>query len=334
MKNKSFLLLTGLLSGIILASCSSPSIKDTIEVYKDNSVAKIDDLLVKVDHIDASQNYSSVLKGYKSKIYLRFTNDGASEQKINLRDSLITSENDNTTHESGVKIAKDTLGGNEIAFVSYEASTPTPLEENKYSLSTVINDVKYLVHLYAQPDSGRKDFTVNYQIGDKVVNSVKIKENKPLGVDYVYENPNHLSYCGIWSNKDGQAVGSNTRIISDLTLTGVEKNNISYTLNGSDEYVATTLEYIPSDKVAVVPSTFDGKNMTEIGNSFFFSKQVKIIYLPSTITKIEENNFFRCTILKTINYAGTEAEWNAINNLSAGNIPAGVTINFETTFAA
>ena len=333
MKNKSFLLLTGLLSGIILASCSSsPSIKDKIEVYKDNSIAKIDDLLVKVDHIDASQDYSSVLKGYKSKIYLSFTNGGNTEQKINLRDSYITYEADGSTFKSKVKVDKDTIGGNEKVFVSYMAATTTPLSENKYCLKTTINDVKYLLHLYDKPDNERKDFTVTYKIGDQIVNTVTIKENRIIGEDYIYENPNHLSHCSVWKTSDGEPIGSSTIVNSDLTLIGKEKDNILFADIDDSSTSVSSLEYIPSDRVVVVPKLHNGKNVTEIGESFFFSQQVKTIYLPKTITTIKENNFYACTILKEINYEGTEAEYLAIDNMSKDNIPSTVQINYETIF--
>ncbi len=39
-------------------------------------------------------------------------------------------------------------------------------------------------------------------------------------------------------------------------------------------------------------------------------------------------------VLKTINFEGAQAEWNAINNMSINNIPNDVTINFETSYKA
>lgn len=38
-----------------------------------------------------------------------------------------------------------------------------------------------------------------------------------------------------------------------------------------------------------------------------------------SIQKIDENNFYACTILETIYYEGTQDEWNAINNLFKDN---------------
>ena len=332
MKNKSFLLLTSLFSGLILSSCGSPSIKGTIEVYKDNSAAIIDALLVKVDHIDASQDYSSVFKGYKSTIYLRFTNGGNTEQKISIRESSITCEDDYSTFTSAVIADKDTIGGNEIAFVSYTAATATPLSENKYCLTTTINDVQYFLHLYDKPDGARKDYTVTYKIDDQIVNTVTIKENRIIGEDYIYENPNHLSHCGVWKTSDGKPAGASTIVNSDLTLIGNEKENILFADVDDARTRVSSLDYIPSDRVVVVPKLHNGKNVTEIGESIFFSQQIKTIYLPKTITTIEENNFYACTILKEINYEGTEAEFLAINNMSKDNIPSTVQINYETVF--
>ena len=333
MKNKSFFLLSALLgSGIILASCSS-SVKDTIEVYKDISKAKIDNLVVEFDRIESNPNYSTIAKGFNSKIYLRFTNSGSSEIKLDVKDSFITCENDNSSSNAKVTLGKESLSEKENASIGYSITTSTPLSENSYSLSTTINDVIYKVHLYDMPDSERQDFKVDYKIGDQVVNSITVKEGKLIGKDYVYENPNHLTYCDVWNTSDGDPIGSNTKVNSNLVVSGVEKSNI-YFASQDDKYVATSIDYIPSDKVVVVPNSYSSSAVTEIAESFFFSKQVKTIYLPKSIQKIDENNFYACTILETINYEGTEAEWNAINNLSKDNILDSVTINFEAKFGA
>ena len=40
--------------------------------------------------------------------------------------------------------------------------------------------------------------------------------------------------------------------------------------------------------------------------------------LPSTITEIKESAFVYCEALKTVHFAGSEAEWNAIT-VAEGN---------------
>ena len=82
----------------------------------------------------------------------------------------------------------------------------------------------------------------------------------------------------------------------------------------------------------VVPKEHKGATVTEIGDSFFFSKSAKEIYLPSSIKAIGAKNFSCCTLLQTIHFEGTEEEWKAIDNASNENIPEGVAIRYESVF--
>lgn len=163
-----------------------------------------------------------------------------------------------------------------------------------------------------------------------------VKENKPIGEDYTYENPNHLTYCDLWKDEDANPVGSVTKVNHDLTVFGVERKNINLVDKDdpSNECAAISLDHIPSDRVVVVPTTNNNSVVSELGENFLFSKNVKTIYLPKSIKTIRENNFFCCSLLKPINFEGNEEEWNAINNLSIDNIADDVIINFETTFTA
>ncbi|MBR6616658.1 MAG: leucine-rich repeat protein [Oscillospiraceae bacterium] len=47
-------------------------------------------------------------------------------------------------------------------------------------------------------------------------------------------------------------------------------------------------------------------------NVFFYCKNLTTIDLPTTLTKVEELAFDECDALTTINYAGTEEMWNAV----------------------
>jgi hypothetical protein len=39
---------------------------------------------------------------------------------------------------------------------------------------------------------------------------------------------------------------------------------------------------------------------------------LKEVYIPNSVTQIEEDAFMVCTVLESIKYAGTEAEWEAV----------------------
>ena len=335
MKKTSVILLSAILaSGAMLASCT-PNAKETIEVYKDNSEAKIGNTLVRINDIYSSTSYSADINGYRTRMVFRFQNVGESEQNISIKKTKITCEDDKTTYSFEGLPENETLNANESSLALTYTVIPTPLEESHYSLSAIINDVNYLVHLYEKPDSKRQDYTVNYQIGDKTVHTATVKEGRPIGEDYIYENPNHLSYCSAWKDQGGNPVGSLTKVNGNLTIFGEESNNILF--RDKDELAiecsATSLDYIPSDRVVVIPSTYKGASVNELAEGFLFSKQVKTVYLPKSIKTIKEKNFFRCQLLETINFEGTKEEWNAISNLSLDRIPDEVTINFERPFS-
>lgn len=337
MKNKFIKAFVALLiSGVILPACSNSSTPESksIEVYKDNSVARIGSLVVKINDVYSSASYSKDDKGYKSRLVFRFENTGETSQDIVIKNSAFTCEdNQNACSFNGLK-ENETLEGNKSTLVITHSITPTPLDEGRYSLSALINNVNYYVHLYNKPDSERVNYTVNYLVDNKTVKTMTVKENKPIGEDYIYENPNHLTSCNIWKDNNDKPIGSGTKVNSNLTISGKEKSNISFVSKNDPtiELSASSLDYIPSDKVVVVPNEQNGLEVNELADNLFFSKQVKTIYLPKSIQKIGSNNFFRCSILEGINYEGTEEEWNAINNLSKENIPDNVKINFNTSF--
>ena len=55
-------------------------------------------------------------------------------------------------------------------------------------------------------------------------------------------------------------------------------------------------------------------SVTSIGNSAFSScKGLTSITIPNSVTSIDREAFYYCTSLKTINYTGTEEQWNAIS---------------------
>ena len=62
------------------------------------------------------------------------------------------------------------------------------------------------------------------------------------------------------------------------------------------------------------------EGVTEIEmQAFFYCSKLESITLPSTLTKIDDYAFYGCTSLATINYTGTEEQWNAITKDSNWN---------------
>lgn len=66
----------------------------------------------------------------------------------------------------------------------------------------------------------------------------------------------------------------------------------------------------------VIDEYIDGYKVTVIGE-FAFSGAAKIsaVTIPKSVTRIERYAFFECTALKTVNYDGTDAEWDLIEIL-------------------
>ena len=73
-----------------------------------------------------------------------------------------------------------------------------------------------------------------------------------------------------------------------------------------------------------------GENVEIIGDRVFKGcTSLKEITLPASLTKIGNKAFEYCAALETVNYAGSEEEWNQIKGIH--EIPEGVKINFNYT---
>ena len=69
--------------------------------------------------------------------------------------------------------------------------------------------------------------------------------------------------------------------------------------------------------------------MTTINNDLFFGcYSMTSVVIPKSVTVIEEDVFIYCSRLTYIYYAGTEAEWAAIEKEGA-NIPSHATIRYN-----
>lgn len=78
---------------------------------------------------------------------------------------------------------------------------------------------------------------------------------------------------------------------------------------------ATAVEivgYKYDDLVLCIPVSIDGCMVTKISDSAFADAEFETILIPDTITTIGANAFEGCSNLKTINYIGTEEQWNEI----------------------
>ncbi|MBQ3115418.1 MAG: leucine-rich repeat domain-containing protein [Clostridia bacterium] len=110
-----------------------------------------------------------------------------------------------------------------------------------------------------------------------------------------------------------------------------------YTLiNDGAEY--KLLKYVGSESSVKIPSTYNGKNVTKIGDAFNGNKTLTSIEIPSTITAIGYYAFYGCTSLTSIKIPnsvtaiGGQAFFNCAS-LTSIKIPASVTYVADLAFA-
>ncbi len=66
----------------------------------------------------------------------------------------------------------------------------------------------------------------------------------------------------------------------------------------------------------VIDEYIDGYEVTVIGEfAFSGAAKISVVTIPKSVTRIEKYAFFECTALKTVNYTGTDVEWDAIEIL-------------------
>lgn len=124
-----------------------------------------------------------------------------------------------------------------------------------------------------------------------------------------------------------------------LTVAGINANGDSY----GHEQSSIRNVVLPYGCKGLVNGAFWGQDglteitlpasMTEVRYDAFHScSGLTTLNIPASIRSFDTigSTFSGCTSLTTINYAGTEAQWNAISGLS--EIPSGVTVNYNASF--
>lgn len=139
--------------------------------------------------------------------------------------------------------------------------------------------------------------------------------------------------------------------IEDLLENGLElfdDTDFSTIKIRSNDKVLENIEIQKNLKIKQVPIKFSKSNVfpdcffigdyvipegvTEIGMyAFGYYENLTSITIPESVTKINEGAFIGCKKLKTINYTGTEEQWDAINKCYHWNefIPSDCQIVFN-----
>ena len=186
---------------------------------------------------------------------------------------------------------------------------------------------EYCNHYGYNPDTENRDYTdTNYEIiykGTKISKALIIPyqvDGKyiPNGIDGEYYRVTEVSLViKEESIYDGRIIGTAIPNLEEL----IYPNTVQKIINNSSRCSET-------NKLKTVVLS---NNISEIPNFFFYKAKIENIVIPDSVTSIKEWNFAGCSSLTTINYTGTQEEWNQItieyenDILKSGN----VTINYN-----
>lgn len=95
---------------------------------------------------------------------------------------------------------------------------------------------------------------------------------------------------------------------------------------------AEIVGYEPSqiDQYPIVPFSFEGHDLTRIGDKAFSDAPISEIWLPDTLTEIGADVFENCAFL-TINYAGSKQQWDNIKIAESNEAFDTAKINYDRT---
>jgi restriction endonuclease S subunit len=190
------------------------------------------------------------------------------------------------------------------------------------------------------------------------------KPYKPDGLVYArYDLPADcsidVSYIGFFHSVEAAELYDAGVVKDDSAFDGELSDQepdlgLSYIMNGDNTYSVNHLGSCTAS-VVVIPSTYNGLPVTRIMPRVFWEySQVTCFVFPDSIEVIEQDAapycanlktiyfgkglksignwaFFQCTSLTDIYYAGSEEEWDRINNGQEW-VPIGVTVHFNAVY--
>ena len=190
---------------------------------------------------------------------------------------------------------------------------------------------------------GGQSFT-DYNVADVHESGIPLEDNQ----DYekiqiqapanVLKNLNVVSGVKVESNEGGGTGGGSTNEPSFIMDTDTYGFNFPKCVteiiipNGATTISKNVFSTYPNLQTVVIPESVTSiggnafqncssltsvtipESVTSMGNSAFYScSSLTSVTIPDSVTSIGHYAFYYCKSLKTINYTGTEEQWNAIS---------------------
>ena len=314
------------LSFVMLISCGKYEVSKKYSVYLDNSEVDTGTVAIKTNNATAygTENYSLA-------VYISIKNTTTNTIPVKFSNLFVVRETNNARYSVSIGYyANDYIESEITKDFHFTSTIPTSLSENYY-LSIIFNDINYKVHLYETPDELREDLTISYYVNQKLLNTDSIKKGRQITNIFTYESDDHQHYSTAWKDENDVTYGVGSVVNKNLALYGVIGYDLKFTTTTSDPFsFISGINHVPSDGILVIASEYSSKEICVSNFAIRNNSQIVEIYLPSTIHNIYNGNFEGLVNLKTIHFAGSQVEWNAIPNTST--IPSNVIMVFDSIF--
>ncbi|MBR3884977.1 MAG: hypothetical protein IKJ33_00715 [Clostridia bacterium] len=302
---------------------------DTI-FYYDNKNIVIDDIKLEVSF------YELMLDNNDFSLYITAKNTKTQDKYFSLDNLRIINETTKVSYEFlGSLGTSATLkyGVNTTFTTTYQL--PSSIKTENYYLTFTYLNKNYIINLFETPDELRNNCSItmkmyqakNGQAAYYTIDTLIVKEGRAYTTPYVWEND--FYYCDTWYKDEGrtQQFLWGQKIEEDIVLYGIIGSNVKTTYSSGQLWVKGINHVPPSGKLII-----DNQHQETIISNYSLKDNnlVKEIYLPRNLKKIYIGNFTNLNSLEKIYFAGTEAEWNAIEKNST--IPNGVQIIFNTIY--
>lgn len=323
-----------LLPTIFLVACGTKNGFDN-KSNQDNTFY-YDNSNISINNINFNFSCSETkIQNTELDVTITATNTLLKDQTINLDSLKVVNEETKVQYKySGATFYGDiTLQYNIQTNLYFNAYIPSSYLTENYYIMFNISGKTYRINLYETPDELRETHTVSFKLFSypnyNNVENISVKDNRKLE-KYIYECNDHLYYCDTWYTDEErtQEFNWNSKITRNIILYGFKFSTVQYSSSSSDRNISK-IKHVPQDGILVVDN-FHGTNVYLLNYALYDNNNVKEIYLPKELKKIYNGNFSRMNNLTKIHFAGSESEWNAIENTST--IPSNVTVVFNSKY--